>query len=193
MTSENALTIQIKKLLTKHASFISERDRHEKMSLDLELEEEAELAKSDLNDPVQFAKISQIRLKREIVPRKIISFQEAADDVVLVQLADELNAQTPALVNVINGKLDVEQARLAQALAPFFPPESLPPVLSGGHVIRPALTEAEVVAGEIILRTKVGSVLSGALDYLKNSGFIDCPVLIKAKRFMDTVVEIAAL
>jgi hypothetical protein len=93
----NPIIESLKKLISNHAQLLSERDRHARMVDDLTAEETKLLPEIDLTNDADFKKLSDLRLRRELAPRKAAQFQDGADEAEkkiiaeVVKLASELS------------------------------------------------------------------------------------------------------
>jgi hypothetical protein len=110
---------QLQKLLARHEELLQERARHSQLVKDLETEEKTLLETTDLEDKKQFEKISQLRLRRELLPRKIASFGEEAEGC-LTELDNECAAAIRIYQDIIIQKMKTMKKEIAKGLLPFF-------------------------------------------------------------------------
>jgi hypothetical protein len=183
-------TRKIERLLAQYNQLDGERLRHEKMAATLAEGEQSLSRTTDIENKVQFEKLSQLRLRREMVPRKIQEFAGAAG-AAKAELAEECQRATAALLELINQKTAALSAKLALALQPFFPPRSK--TLTTAEIIVAqaqmfAVADLETIAGRIVYHSTPGTVLFKALDRLRTGNFVNRPVVLKAAE----LVEIAA-
>jgi hypothetical protein len=169
-------TAKLTQLLADHARLTSERARHEQMAVSLQAEETKLIDTVNLENKVEFEKVSQLRQRMEIVPRKIKSFQEATERT-LVELADECLKATPALLDIICTKNAALTSEITKALEPFFPTKS----------------DAADVAEQILPQTIKGAVLIGPVSRLKSGNFIDLEAIAKAKELLKLVPVVEAV
>jgi hypothetical protein len=163
-------TAKLTQLLADHARLTSESARHEQMAVSLQAEEAKLIDTVNLENKVEFEKVSQLRQRMEIVPRKIKSFQEAIERT-MVELADECFKATPDLLDIIRTKNAALKSEIAKALEPYFSTKS----------------DAADVAEQILSQTIKGAVLIGPVGTLKNSNFIDLEAIAKAKELLKLV------
>jgi hypothetical protein len=163
---------KIKKLQAEHARLIGEKQRHEQMAVSLQAEESEMMNTVNLDDPVEFEKVSRVRLRREIVPRKIKSFEESAERT-KVELAAECSKATTTLLDLIQGKIDTLTAKIAKGLKTFFPME----------------TDATDAAKSIVYDTPGGAVLNGPKERLNSGNFQNRDAFSKA----DELLKLAAI
>jgi len=157
----------LKRLLDDHARFNSERARHEQMEVTLQAEESKLMDTVNLENKSEFEKVSQIRLRREIVPRKIKKFEQAAENT-LTELADECGKTSESLLKIIRTKISNQVANIAKNLEPFFGSKS----------------DAAVAALQIIFETSIGAKLIEPSNRLANSNFMNRPAIEKANELI---------
>jgi len=161
------LTENLTRLLVEHARLTSERTRHGQMTESLRAEEAKLIDTVDLENKAEFEKISKLHQRMEIVPRKIKSFEEAAERT-LVELGGECRTATSDLLDIIRTKNEALTSEITKALKPFFPAESA----------------AADVAAQILPQTVKGDVLIVASNWLKNDNFIETEAIAKAKELL---------
>lgn len=111
-------TDTLKVLIPKHDQLLAERDRHAQMVPDLTAEEEKLLPGIDLTNDADFKKLSDLRLRRELAPKKAAQFEDGAVAVekkIIVEcerLANELGV-------ILRDKQAVHRENFKKAIALF--------------------------------------------------------------------------
>jgi|SRR5579859_3233645 len=161
-------TKNLKRLLAEFARLDGERVRHEQMAISLQAEENKLMDTVNLEDKAEFEKVSQLRLRRDIVPRKIKSYEQAAADI-KAKLAGDCSKTTMALLDIIRAKREALTVKIAKALEPFFPTEGA----------------AATAAQHIVNDTTNGEVLSNRESRLNNDNFENRETLTKANELLE--------
>jgi hypothetical protein len=175
---DTSLTANLKRLVAEYQRLTDELGRHKELAPQLEAEEKALLEKTDLKDPKQFEIISQLRLRREIVPRKITSFTEEVERC-LFELGEERDRVIAALLGIIETKKAELVSKVIEALQPFF-------------IGRPAAAAA--VANEMVYKTNIGTLLYNPEQRLHNESLSKRPVIFAAQELikqLSPVIEAA--
>jgi hypothetical protein len=160
-------TTKLKNLLAEHARLTGERARHEQTAVTLQAEESSMMETVNLENKAEFEKISQLRLRREIVPRKIKQFQEAAERI-KADLAEECSKATTALLGIIRAKIDTQVAKIAKTLEPVIPTE----------------TAAAAAAEKIVSDIPGVAILIESQNRLNNENFIQREAIGKANELL---------
>lgn len=113
------ITQKLEQLLEKHAALSTELERHKKLAVTLEQEEKELMDHTDLDDATQYEKISALRLRRELTPRKIASFEGELENI-KYEIKEEAGNVNSALWQIIKEKKNALFSELYQALHPFF-------------------------------------------------------------------------
>jgi len=171
------LTDKLEKLLTKRAAMTQQRDEHKQLATRLEGEEKKMLEGADLSDAGQFKKISDLRLRREIVPRKIEQFGEglAELDLELRDACAELNGE---LFQVIQQRKQEAHRELCAALGLF---------LTGRG------REIGAVASKIFYETNLGLTVEEPEVRLGINVIMNRPLLLAASELLALAPQIEGL
>jgi hypothetical protein len=139
---------KIQSLLLDHKRLLKEKQDHEQMAEEYRGREEQLVATVDLQDEAQFQTLSNIRLRRELLPAKIRQFEESA-----VEVEGEIKAACIAAATSILAatkiKADLLRTKFRQALSGFFSGER---------------TNVDDLAEELFDRTDAGTKLT-AVEY----------------------------
>lgn len=112
----NKLTGLLKKLEANRA----EAGEYEKTIAAVNEEEKKLLETADLNDPESFKIISGVRLKKELIPKKITRLNEL-EQTILGKISWECSDLTKAMTDDLAALLNEAAQVIAKEIAPFFP------------------------------------------------------------------------
>ena len=180
MTKYTPKTYSVKKLqalLKKHDALILQRGQHLQTFQALQEEEKGLLMTADLNDEKQFRQISDVRLKKELAPRKIESVNESVEDV-LIEVNIECDSLIFGLLAILSEKADSVIGHIAGQLRAFYIHRE---------------KEAEEAAQQIYGTTNFANKELALTHYLKTESVSRALPLFKAKKVLDTSASVALL
>jgi hypothetical protein len=164
-------------LLAKHDNFAMERARHSQMVGECEAEEKKLLATTDLADAGQFKTVSDLRLKRELLPYKIRQFEDAAEEVL-----DELSGECERVVKALQEHISEARQNCFNFLIEF---------LDLAFIGRP--TDLHANALRVLGETNFALAVAPFERHFKNDGFIAKPLILKAKSLIEDAPKILAI
>ena len=180
----------LKRLLAEHSRLDGERVRHEQMAVSLQAEEKKLMDTVNLENKDEFEKVSQLRLRREIVPRKIKSYEEAAE-FTKRELAAECEQVVNALLSAIDTKIKALTAKIAKALEPFFPDDLVKDIMF--QTAWNTKSFSIHAADEIVPITTNGERLIAVRNRVIGTNFQDFEPIKKANELMEHVSVVAAV
>ncbi|HTR41502.1 MAG TPA: hypothetical protein VMH87_07790 [Pseudomonadales bacterium] len=174
---ENETIKKIKLIVGKYDNSRMEAARHTQMAQEAEVEEKRLLENASPDDEEQIRKITDLKVRRELLTNKSAQFKEAAER----DLAD-LHAANAMAVESILEQLETMYSDtcylIAEALENFFYKRPLD-----------ALAEAK----EVIRNTNFGSVYFALTAYLRTEGFLDKLPIFKAKAILEVFNRVKLL
>lgn len=192
-TKSTEATSNLKRLLSEFERLNSEHIRHEKMASVLSDEENRLIKSANLDNPADFEKISQIRMRRDLVPLKAREFAAAAktDAEKLKHLCIAISRDHLKDLEV---KFEATVAKLTKALSQVFPAEQAAD--DATRIIRRNTLgdqwDARDAAEAITCQTRIGRILDEQRKFILtnyNAWTSNDPAVLAKQllEFIDTV------
>ena len=176
-TPETYSVKKLQTLLEKHDALILQRGQYLQTFQALQEEEKKLLMTADLDDKKQFKQISDVRLKKELSPRRVENVNERIEDV-LLEVNEECDSLISGLLEILSEKAACVISLIAGQLKGFY-----------SHREEAAVAAAETIYGS----TNFANKELALTHYLKTEGVSRALPLFKAKKVLDTSVRVTLL